>query len=53
VTQIEGIAHDQIFSVQCEVSAFQKITQGKGHSRRRAEQEAARIALEQLLENGQ
>jgi ribonuclease-3 len=52
VTQIEGIAHEQTFSVQCEVGSLVKITQGKGHSRRRAEQEAARLALEQLLNHG-
>ena len=47
VDHIEGEAHAQTFHVSCEVTDLKRSSQGKGSSRRRAEQEAAeRILLE-------
>lgn len=47
VEKIEGEAHQQQFTVSCEVAKLPKII-GKGSSRRRAEQEAAEIILGML-----
>lgn len=53
VLNITGDAHDQIFSVACELESLGKTTQGEGSSRRGAEQQAARHALQQLgVESG-
>lgn len=41
VISIEGKAHQQIFIVECRVATLEKSSRGEGHSRRRAEQEAA------------
>ncbi|MDB6042216.1 MAG: ribonuclease [Gammaproteobacteria bacterium] len=47
VDRIEGEAHAQTFQVTCDVSEIGRQAQGRGSSRRRAEQEAAeRILLE-------
>ncbi len=47
VDRIEGEAHAQTFQVTCEVPDLELRAQGRGSSRRRAEQEAAeRILLE-------
>lgn len=46
VEQVEGEAHQQIFTVGCEVEEINNKTFGKGTSRRRAEQEAAQAMLE-------
>lgn len=48
VTKITGEAHDQHFSVKCVVSDYDIETRGAGSSRRFAEQEAAKQALQQL-----
>ncbi|MEZ8231551.1 ribonuclease III [Vibrio splendidus] len=48
VTNIKGEAHNQEFTVECEVAGVDKPVIGKGTSRRKAEQAAAEIALEQL-----
>jgi ribonuclease III len=48
VVSIEGKAHSQTFVVECDVEILEKRTEGKGRSRRRAEQEAAAKLLEQL-----
>lgn len=48
VIATEGEAHNQTFTVSCEVPGLPALTQGKGNSRRHAEQEAAARALEQL-----
>jgi ribonuclease-3 len=48
VLATEGEAHDQVFTVECAVPQLQIKTQGEGHSRRSAEQEAARKAYEAL-----
>jgi ribonuclease-3 len=49
VTHITGKSHDQDFVVECEVSTLTDVVVGKGKSRRKAEQQAARIALEKLI----
>ena len=48
VTNIKGEAHNQEFTVECEVAGVDKPVIGKGTSRRKAEQAAAEAALEQL-----
>jgi ribonuclease-3 len=48
VTNIKGEAHNQEFTVSCEVSGLGEPVIGKGTSRRKAEQAAAEQALEQL-----
>lgn len=48
VTEIEGDAHDQEFTVLCELENLSINSLGKGSSRRGAEQQAARKALELL-----
>ena len=53
VVNIAGDAHDQVFSVMCELEGLGKSTQGEGSSRRGAEQQAARNALQLLgVESG-
>lgn len=52
VLATEGEAHCQIFHVSCHIAKFQITTEGKGSSRRAAEQQAAQLAYEQLLEKG-
>lgn len=44
----EGEAHNQSFIVECVLASLMLCTQGVGKSRRAAEQEAARLACEQL-----
>ncbi|MGF1763112.1 ribonuclease III [Aliivibrio kagoshimensis] len=48
VTNIKGEAHNQEFTVECDISGMEKPVVGKGSSRRKAEQAAAEIALGQL-----
>ncbi|WP_340681118.1 ribonuclease III [Paraglaciecola sp.] len=48
VTEITGQSHEQIFYVECTVAGLDKVTVGKGNSRRKAEQKAARLAFEKL-----
>lgn len=43
-----GEAHDQEFVVACAIPALKLSTEGRGKSRRAAEQEAARLALAQV-----
>ncbi len=45
VENIEGEAHQQLFTVSCEVEGLPEKTFGKGTSRRRAEQDAAQAML--------
>ncbi|MFL9710716.1 ribonuclease III [Methylobacillus sp. Pita1] len=52
VLATEGEAHCQTFRVSCHITKFQITTEGKGSSRRAAEQQAAQLAYEQLLEKG-
>jgi len=48
VTQVEGLAPKQTFDVQCSLDQVQQIFIAQGASRRKAEQEAASLALEWL-----
>ncbi len=48
VVSIEGQDHDQMFTVRCEMSSSDVVAQGRGDSRRKAEQDAARQALSLL-----
>ena len=45
VEAIEGEAHQQLFTVSCQVEGMPDKTLGKGTSRRRAEQDAAQAML--------
>jgi ribonuclease III len=46
VTAIRGEAHEQEFEVECVIAHLNIRCSGRGSSRRRAEQEAARLAFE-------
>lgn len=48
IGQIYGEAHNQIFTIYCEISIFQDPLIGIGSSRRKAEQDAANNALTKL-----
>ncbi|OEF51194.1 ribonuclease III [Enterovibrio norvegicus] len=48
VTKVQGEAHNQQFTVECEVAGLERPAVGKGSSRRKAEQAAAELALEKL-----
>ena len=48
VESVSGEPHAQHFSVSCEIAALSIKTRGEGSSRRAAEQEAAKFAIEQL-----
>ncbi|WP_133135573.1 ribonuclease III [Legionella rowbothamii] len=48
LTKVEGEEHDQIFYVTCIVDSVKQMTQGQGPNRRKAEQIAAKLMLEQL-----
>ena len=50
VVDIGGKAHDQTFTVECRVTGLKKPLMGRGNSRRKAEQKAARLALEKLVD---
>jgi len=52
VSEITGQSHEQIFYVECSVEGLDKPTIGKGNSRRKAEQKAARQAFEKLSNAG-
>jgi ribonuclease-3 len=45
-----GDAHDQTFQVECVIVEMNILTRGEGASRRSAEQAAARLAYERLLQ---
>lgn len=45
VESIEGEAHQQLFTISCQVDGVMEKTFGKGTSRRRAEQDAAQAML--------
>ena len=49
---VDGDDHDQLFSVACRLSKPQLVVQGSGSSRRKAEQAAARDALQRLAADG-
>ena len=48
VVDISGKDHDQTFVVHCQIESLGKPMKGTGTSRRKAEQQAARNALEKL-----
>lgn len=52
VLATEGEAHCQIFRVSCHIAKLQMTAEGKGSSRRAAEQQAAQAVYEQLLDKG-
>ncbi|HSC47295.1 MAG TPA: ribonuclease III [Gammaproteobacteria bacterium] len=51
VVSVRGEPHQQIFQVSCRIESLQLSTEGEASSRRGAEQEAARLALERF-DNG-
>ena len=50
VTDVSGKAHDQTFCVECKVAGLDTAIIGRGTSRRKAEQQAARLVLEQIVD---
>lgn len=50
VVATQGQAHNQQFTVSCQVDGIAEPIRGSGTSRRKAEQQAATVALEQLLQ---
>ena len=52
VLSISGKDHAQTFEVSCAVESLAKPVVASGNSRRKAEQEAARLTLEKLDDNG-
>ena len=48
VVRVQGEAHRQEFEVECRVATLGIVTEGHGTSRRHAEQNAARVALDKL-----
>lgn len=48
IHSVTGEAHRQTFRVRCSVEELDAMAEGEGGSRRSAEQEAARIVLEQI-----
>ncbi|KKA45558.1 MULTISPECIES: ribonuclease III [Salinivibrio] len=48
VMKVRGEAHNQEFTVECQVSGLESSVIGKGSSRRKAEQAAAELALQKL-----
>lgn len=51
LTQVEGEAHRQTFTAECKVSALDICTIGISSSRRKAEQDAAAKAFEQVMKH--
>lgn len=49
VINTTGKAHNQIFTVKCEIKHLNKTVIAEGTSRRKAEQEAANLILQELL----
>jgi ribonuclease III len=52
LTKVEGEDHCQEFFVSCEIPSLKLRHTGQGSSRRKAEQQAAQQALEELHQNG-
>lgn len=48
VLTTEGLAHEQVFQVECAIPSLKIITRGRGASRRHAEQQAALAAYQSL-----
>lgn len=49
LTQVDGEAHRQTFTAECKIPALDIVTLGISSSRRKAEQDAAAKAFEQVL----
>lgn len=49
VVATHGAAHDQLFELECVIAKLGVRVRGKGGSRRAAEQEAAKLALDEML----
>jgi ribonuclease-3 len=50
---MSGLAHEQVFKVQCSVSVLSDSSVGVGISRKKAEQSAAELMLQLLIESNQ
>ena len=48
VNTVSGSPHEQIFVVRCVIPKLKVSTMGKGKGKKEAEQQAAKIAFEQL-----
>lgn len=48
ILKIEGVSHNQVFHIHCEVTGVSTTTQGTGANRREAEQKAAEAFLKTL-----
>jgi ribonuclease-3 len=48
VTDISGKAHNQVFTVECVIEKLECVTTATGGSRRKAEQVAAELAIEEI-----
>lgn len=50
VVSVSGKSHDQVFTIRCDVFSHEISIDAQGKSRRKAEQEAAKLAMNKLLE---
>ena len=48
VLEVSGKAHNQMFKVECSIEQLDCVTTAEGKSRRKAEQAAAKLAIEQV-----
>ena len=48
VLEVSGKAHNQMFTVECSIEELECITTAQGKSRRKAEQAAAKLAIEEV-----
>ena len=48
VLEVTGKAHNQVFEVECRIEGLDCITTAQGKSRRKAEQAAAKLAIEEV-----
>ncbi len=48
LVSLEGEAHEQQFIISCQIEGLEQVTEGRGSSRRKAEQAAAQVFLEIL-----
>jgi len=48
VIKTQGKSHDQIFTIECRIIGLNIVAEGKGTSRKKAEQMAASVALKQI-----
>ena len=50
ILSTEGSVHEQVFEVECKVRGLSHTSRGSGTSRRKAEQAAARLMLEAIMD---